>query len=166
MIICIFTGFLTPLKTTPYTYLFKTMKGNSLSNISEHLPLTLADNVIFAIVLLSYLSILAFTDTKIRLCDLFMLFGLTMLTFMSRRQESMFIIICIPILNRLLTDFIKKYDKEGIEQMKKLMVSFLGGFITICLVLILSILLYNNRLHHSLITGLKLVKNNHNNLCN
>ena len=41
MIICAFTGFLTPLGTTPYTYLIKTMQGNTTQNINEHLPMTL-----------------------------------------------------------------------------------------------------------------------------
>ena len=44
MIICIFTGLLTPLGDTPYTYLYKTMQGNTTQNISEHLPMTLANN--------------------------------------------------------------------------------------------------------------------------
>ena len=34
MIICAFTGFLTPLGTTPYTYLIKTMQGISTKNIN------------------------------------------------------------------------------------------------------------------------------------
>ena len=33
MIICIFTGFLTPLGTTPFTYLPKTLVGNTMNNI-------------------------------------------------------------------------------------------------------------------------------------
>ena len=44
MVICAFTGLLTPLGDTPYTYLYKTMKGNTTENISEHLPLTLINN--------------------------------------------------------------------------------------------------------------------------
>lgn len=145
MIICIFAGFLTPLGTTPYTYLVKTMQGNSTENISEHLPLTLANNIIYAVTLMSFLSILMFTDTKIRLCDLFMLGGLTVLTFMSRRQESMFTLMCIPIFNRLVTDFLNKYDKDGIEEMKKIMTSICGVVVTVCLVLIISIISYNNK---------------------
>ena len=92
MIICIFTGFLTPLGDVPYTYLVKTMQGNSTQNISEHLPLTLIENLNYMVVLIFFLGILMFTDTKIRVCDLFMLGGLTLLTFMSRRQESLFIL--------------------------------------------------------------------------
>ena len=73
MIICLLAGLITPLKTTPYTYLIKTMQGTTTHNISEHLPLTLINNLNFMCVLILFLTILMFTDTKIRLCDLFML---------------------------------------------------------------------------------------------
>ena len=85
MIVCILAGFLTPLGTTPYTYLVKTMQGNTTKNIAEHLPLTLITNVNYMVVLVVFLGILIFTDTKIRLCDLFMLGGLTFLTFYTKR---------------------------------------------------------------------------------
>lgn len=121
MILCVFTGLLTPIKDVPYTYLIKTMQGISTQNISEHLPLTLANNINYAVVLVFFLGMLIFTDTKIRLCDLFMLGGLTFLTFMSRRQESLFVIICIPIFNRFVTAFLNKYEKDGIQKMAKIM---------------------------------------------
>jgi len=145
MIICVFTGFLTPLGDVPYTYLVKTMQGNSTKNISEHLPLTLIDNINYMVVLVFFLSILIFTDTKIRLCDLFMLGGLTFLTFMSRRQESLFILMCIPIFNRLITAFLNKYDSNGINEMKKIMTSICGIIVTTSFILIISIMSYNNR---------------------
>ena len=94
MIICAFTGLLTPLGDTPYTYLIKTMQGNTMSNISEHLPLTLINNRNILAVFILFLAILIFTDTKITLRDLFMLGGLTLLCFMSRRQISLFVIVC------------------------------------------------------------------------
>ena len=153
MIICLFTGLLTPQTSfEPYTHLFKLMKGNSTKNISEHLPLTLAKDLTLAVVFIFFLSIMIFTDTKIRLCDLFMLGGLTALTFMSRRQESMFMIMCIPIFNRMLTSFLNKYDKNGTEQMKKIMVGICGTIVTICLVLIISLLSYNNKYKNNYIS--------------
>lgn len=152
MILCAFTGFLSPLGTTPYTYLVKTMLGDSTYNISEHLPLTLADNVIYASALVFFISIMTFTDTKIRLCDLFMLGGLTVLTFMSRRQESMFILMCVPIFNRMVTSFLNKYDKDGIQEMKKFMTSIYGIIITIGIVLIVSIVTYNNKYKNSYVS--------------
>ena len=119
MIICLFTGLLTPLGTTPYTYLVKTMQGNTTHNISEHLPLTLVNNINFMIALLLFIAILMFTDTKIRLSDLFMLGGLLFLTFYSRRQESMFIIICSFILNRLISSMFNKYDSDGCAKLEE-----------------------------------------------
>lgn len=72
MIICLFTGFLTPLGTTPYTYLIKTMEGNTTQNINEHLPMTLIEEKDVMCTLIIFLAILIFTKTKIRLSDLFL----------------------------------------------------------------------------------------------
>ena len=145
MIICVFAGLLTPIKDVPYTYLIKTMQGNSTQNISEHLPLTLAHNIKYACVLITFLTILTFTDTKIRLCDFFMIAGLTFLTFMSRRQESMFILICLPIFIRFVTEFFNKYGKKELNKFVKEMTSTYGIIITICLILIFSMFMYNTR---------------------
>ena len=65
MIICILTGFLTPLGTTPYTYLVKTMQGNTTQNINEHLPMTLINNTEILCVLIVLLAVLIFSDAKI-----------------------------------------------------------------------------------------------------
>ena len=72
-IITIFTGLLTPLGDVPYTYLAKTMEGNTTENISEHLPLVLINNKNIMILITMFLAVLIFTDTKIKLRDLFML---------------------------------------------------------------------------------------------
>ena len=108
MIICIFTGLLTPLGDTPYTYLPKTMEGNTMSNISEHLPLTLINDLKTLTVLVLFLLILIFTDVKIKLRDLFMIAGLTLMAFMSRRQVSMFVLIGGFIFAKLLVALIDK----------------------------------------------------------
>ena len=142
MIIALFTGFLTPQLTEPYTHLYRLMTGNSTNNISEHLPLTLANNINYACVLISFLAIIMFTDTKIKLCDFFMLGGLTVLTFMTRRQESMFIIICLPIFIRLVTAFVNKYDKNAINTATK----------TIAIILIFSMFMYNDKSKHDYVS--------------
>ena len=115
-IICLFTGLLTPIGDTPYTYLFKTMQGNTTQNINEHLPMTLSSETEVICTLILFLSIMIFTKTKIRLCDLFMLGGLCYLMLMSRRQITMFALMCSPILNRMLVELAKIYTKENIEQ--------------------------------------------------
>ena len=142
MIICILTGFLTPIGTTPYTYLVKTMQGNTTKNINEHLPLTLIYNVNYMIVLIVFLGILTFTDTKIRLCDLFMLGGLTFLTFYTKRQETMFFIICMFILNRLVFSLFNKYAPEAVDKAEKIMTGILGTIITITIILTLCVINY------------------------
>ena len=75
-----------------------------------------------------------------------MLAGLTFLTFKSRRQESMFIIICAFILNRLVCSMFNKYDPEGCKKLIKRMTGILGMIITINLVLIISIINYKPKM--------------------
>ena len=106
MIICALTGFLTPLGTTPYTYLYKTMQGNTTQNINEHLPMTLINEENILCALIIFLAVLIFTKTKIRLCDLFMLGGLVLLMLMTKRQSTMFVLMCSVILNRLVYSWV------------------------------------------------------------
>lgn len=120
MIICLFTGLLTPLGTTPYTYLSKTMQGNTTQNINEHLPMTLVEETETMCTLILFLSVLIFTKAKIRLSDLFMLGGLCYLMLSSRRQVTMFAIIGSVILNRLMTQLREIYleHKETVKLRK------------------------------------------------
>lgn len=147
MIMCVFTGLLTPLKDTPYTYLIKTMQGNTTKNISEHLPLVLIEHKEFMILLLSYIAILTFTDTKIRLSDLFLIGGLTLLAFMTRRQESMVILLGTFVINRLICDFINKYDKTGFQQAERAATKPVGVIITMTLVVLTSMLIYKQKMN-------------------
>lgn len=117
-IICLFTGLLTPLKDTPYTYLINTMKGISTQNISEHLPIVLANNIKILIVFAVYIVIISFTNVKIKLSDLFMLGGLMVLTILSRRQASMLILVGTIIINRLITSLLLNKPKEWLTKIE------------------------------------------------
>lgn len=145
MIICIFTGLLTPLGTTPYTYLAKTMEGNTTPNISEHQPLTLINNTSMTIVFAVYVLLLIFTDTKASLQDFFMLGGMTLLTFMSRRQAALFAIICGFIFAKLIAELVEKYDKEGTAKVVEFMTTILGRILTFLIVVLLSLLMYRGK---------------------
>ena len=116
MVICVLMGFITPLKDTPFTYLYKTMQGNTTQNISEHLPMTLINNTNAMCALVLVLAILIFTKAKIRLSDLFMLGGLCYLMLSTRRQFSMFVLIGSIVLTRLIVDMINRYTKDGMKQ--------------------------------------------------
>ena len=142
MIICAFTGLLTPLGDTPYTYLAKTMKGNTTASISEHLPLTLYNNKEAMVMLALLFVMLIFTDVKIKLSDLFMLAGLIYLSFMSRRQVSLLVLIGGFIFSKLLKYLTEKYDLEGCEKFTKFMTTIIGKVCTIIIVVLVAFSIY------------------------
>lgn len=138
MIICIFTGLLTPLGDTPYTYLIKTMQGNTTQNINEHLPMTLSEDTDAMCTIILFLAILIFTKSKIRLSDLFMLGGLCYLMIDSRRQITMFAIVGSVILNRLMIQLLEMYTKKKEQEIIKKASSILGILIITIAILGLS----------------------------
>ena len=102
-------------------------------------------------VLMVFLAILIFTDTKIRLSDLFMLGGLTLLTFYTRRQESMFVLMGAFILNRLICSMFDKYNPEGCKNAIKAICRPLGMISTIAIILILCINMYKPKIGNKFI---------------
>ncbi len=140
MVICALTGLLTPLGDTPYTYLYKTMQGNTTQNINEHLPMTIIDETeaLSAIVLI--LAILTFTKTKIKLSDLFMIAGLCYLMLSSRRQVTMFCIIGVLIVNKMICGLIEMYTKINIEKLNKMLANI---FIYILMIVVMLPLSYH-----------------------
>ncbi len=139
MIICLFTGLLTPIGSTPYTYLIKTMQGNTTQNINEHLPMTLMQHVEVIIALGIILSIFICTKTKIKLSDLFMLLGLIFLMFYSRRQLSLFFLIGCIIINKMLVEVLENYKENGIKILEHILLSKIGLALISLLVVILSV---------------------------
>jgi hypothetical protein len=141
MIICAFTGLLTPLGDTPYTYLAKTMQGNTTKNINEHLPMTIAEQPEVLCTIIIFLAVLTFTKIKIKLSDLFMIGGLAFLMLESRRQLSMFSLIGSVILSKLIVELITCYDKELLEKINK---KILHPFIIICMIVLVGWQTYDN----------------------
>ena len=155
MIISIFTGLLTPLGTTPYTYLIKTMKGNTTHNISEHLPLTLANNIPIMTLLIMFIIILMFTDTKIKLRDLFMLSGLTLLAFMTRRQTSLLALIGSFIFSKLVASLFEKYAPEAKEKCINAICTLPGKVIVLLLIIIMSLYMYSDKIGNKIVSRTK-----------
>lgn len=142
MIICAFTGLLTPIGDTPYTYLYKTMEGNTTESISEHLPLTLINNNEAMCILVIFLAILIFTKVKIKLSDLFMITGLCCLMFATRRQLSMLTLIGSVVLTRLIVEMIQIYTKNnGLKEFEE---AFKHIGVVISLVVLIGIMGYDN----------------------
>lgn len=152
LIISVFTGLLTPLGATPYTYLVKTMQGNTTNNISEHLPLTLINNLPIMAVLVMFLIILIFTDTKIKLRDLFMLSGLVLLAFMTRRQTTMLVLIGSFIFSKLVASIFEKYAPEAKEKLINALNNKKVDTIIILLVIIMSLGMYSGKIEDKFVS--------------
>ena len=117
-------GLCNPIKNVPYTYLVKTMQGNTTESISEHQPLVLVTHENVIVIFILIFGILIFSKAKIRLCDFYMLLGLIALSFFSQRQISMLVLLGNFILVRLFCKVIHnirdaiKLDEKSYEEIK------------------------------------------------
>ena len=152
-ILCFLMGLLTPIGDEPYTHIFKLMSGTTTQNISEHLPLTLANHMGAMTVIVMLVILLVFTDTKASIKDMCMIGGLLLLTFMSRRQFSMLVTIGGISFTALISNFADKYDKEGIDDFTKLVVTWKGKVITLLLIVLCSYSLYAGKIDDSYINS-------------
>ena len=145
MIIAILTGFLTPLGKAPFTYTYLTMEGNTTKNINEHLPLTLTNNIPMLCTMIVLIALIAFTRIKIKLSDLFMIGGLTFLMFMSRRQQSMLVLIGSIAFVRMTKQFIEMIVKCPVDNLIKKYFNKFTAFILIALMLAWSLHIYSKK---------------------
>ena len=136
MIICAFTGLLTPLGDVPYTYLYKTMIGNTTQNINEHLPMTLVSNTNALCMIILFLAVLMFTKTRIRLRDLFFTGGLCYLMLSSSRQITMFAIVGTLIFTRLVTQMFEEYNYDYNKLIKVVMTPVVSVFLIVLVVFV------------------------------
>lgn len=155
MIICALTGLLTPLGDTPYTYLVKTMQGNTTKSISEHQPLTLYKDKEAMTYLTLVLAILIFTKINIKLSDFFMMAGLIFLSFMSRRQTSLLILIGGLVFTKWIAWLVQKYDADGTAKFMKLMTTLLGKILTIAIVALMCLAIVKPKLKDKFVNDSK-----------
>ena len=116
MILAILTGFITPIGDTPFTYLIKQMQNKIVSSfISEMQPIVPLRTYTFIILMIVYIALIAFTDTKIKLSDGLLLAGFIFLTLLSVRSLYYMIWICAIPLARILNSFITKYGQNELN---------------------------------------------------
>lgn len=138
LIISVLMGFITPLKDVPFTYLYKTMIGNTTQSINEHLPLTLIQNIPIMILMISVILVLMLTKVKISFKDFCMVFGLMILCFISKRQTSLFVVIGNIYITAILVNSLKNNEILNIKNLDKFGMSILGILITLILVILIS----------------------------
>lgn len=136
-IIAMLTGFLTPLGTTPYTYLIKTMQGTTTQSISEHTPLILFNKKELMILIGVFITFFSFIKVKIKLCDLFMICGLTILAIASNRQVSMLLLVGAIIFAKLINNLINYYLNNDWEEKA---LSLLNNKLIYCLIILVVVL--------------------------
>ena len=108
MIVSLGTGLITPIGDTPYTYLIKTMMGNSQKYIQEHQMISWINSP-FTIIIAGETIFLA-CFSKIKLRDLFMIGGLSIMSVFSIRHISLLALIGTICFARVFSMFFENYN--------------------------------------------------------
>ena len=144
MLICVIPGLLTPIHDTPFTYLIKTMQGNSQSFIKEHLPPSTPKK--FILILFSFCTLVLSIIGKIKIHQLFLIMGLTLMAFTSDRHIALYTIFIFPIFAILIDNIFKKCNVNLDKYTLKYCFSKIGiGVISIILVLVIVVSIINNK---------------------
>jgi len=111
ILLSLLTGLLTPIGLTPYTYLIKTMLGNSQSYILEHQMMTWLDSP-FTIIIVGEMIFLTIIS-KIKLRDLFLVSGLALMSIISVRHLSLLALLGTICFARTFTLFFETYNLKS-----------------------------------------------------
>lgn len=122
MICSLLMGVITPIGDTPYTYLIKTMLGNSQSYIQEHHMIGWKESP-FTIIIAGETIFLALMS-KVKLRDFFMIAGLVLMSVVSIRHLSLLSLIGTICFGRIFTMFL---DNFNVSIDKKLLPFFSKG---------------------------------------
>jgi len=111
MLLSLSTGVLTPIGDAPYTYLIKTMLGNSQDYILEHQMMGWIDSpftiiIVFETIFLTIIS-------RIKLRDLFMVSGLALMSIISVRHISLLALIGTICFARTFILFFDTYKLQS-----------------------------------------------------
>ena len=123
MIVCLLSAFITPLGAkTVFTYLANTISGDTMHYISEHQPTIIISCINLLIMLVAFISLLTFSKTKIRLSDLFLFSGLTLLALYSNRHIALLLILGSYIINTLLSK-VTNVTEEKTQEVAQALIS-------------------------------------------
>ena len=145
MFASLLTGLITPIGDTPYTYLIKTMMGNSQSYIQEHQMLSWIDSPFTIIIAFETIFLSIFSKVKIR--DFFMICGLVLMSVMATRHLSLLALIGTICFSRLFSMFLENFsfnfDNIVIQFFNKRLVAIVSFVIAI----IVSSLMFGHQLN-------------------
>lgn len=145
VIIC-FTGLITPIHDTPYTYVIKSMFGESnfennasVDFIMEMQPITPAYSTNLVVFLIILLAFLIFMPTKLKLEQGFLILGLLLMTIISARYVYLLVFLGSYVLMDLITQCIAKFIPEDMQKLENILVSK-KGIIILSILIILFVL--------------------------
>ena len=141
MFASLLTGLITPIGDTPYTYLIKTMMGNSQSYIQEHQMLTWVDSP-FTIIL-AFETIFLALFSKIKLRDLFMVCGLVLMSIISVRHISLLALIGTICFARIFSMFLEMFGFDVDDAIMKFFEKKIVMIISYALVIVFTLLMIN-----------------------
>lgn len=145
VIIC-FTGLITPIHDTPYTYVIKSMFGESnfennasVDFIMEMQPITPVYSTNLVVFLIILLAFLIFMPTKLKLEQGFLILGLLLMTIISARYVYLLVFLGSYVLMDLIAQCIAKFIPEDMQKLENILVSK-KGIIILSILIILFVL--------------------------
>ena len=112
--IVLLTGFCTPLKLSPFTYMFKVIGGFSSEIILELQKQKIGETQELLIVISCVCGILSITKTKIKFTDVCLIVGLIIMSTLAvRNMYIALVVLAFPICS-LITAYIKEFNKDRI----------------------------------------------------
>lgn len=143
-IVILLTGFITPIKSMPYTYMIKSIQGNTMNYITEHQAVALIYVIPLLAIFMLIQILLTIRKTKIRLRDLIMLIGMSLLALISYKQLPIFIIGTMCIINKMMYHVINQKTKEKISQKANKVLKVKNMIYAILGILLIALLQYKN----------------------
>ncbi len=141
-----FTGLLTPIHGVPYTYIIKSMLGksnfpnnSSIDFISEMQPLVLVSFIPMILFIITFITLLTFMPTKIKSEHGFLILGLTLMAFMSKRYTFLLILLGSYVIADLLSQAILNNASDDYEKIKNIRITPFVFVISLILVSTFSI---------------------------
>ncbi len=110
--IVLLTGFCTPLKLSPFTYMFKVMGGYSSKIILELQKQKIHDSKELLTVITIVLGVLSITKTKIKFTDACLVIGLVIMSTLAVRNLFIALVVLAFPIASLITSYIEAYNKQ------------------------------------------------------
>lgn len=145
IIIC-FTGLITPIQGTPYTYIIKSMFGESnfeneasINYIMEMQPIIPAYSESLMVFLIILLAFLIFMPTKLKVEHSFLVLGLLIMSIVSARYVYLLVFLGSYVIVDLISQCVNKFMPNDIKSIERICVS-IKGIIVLFIVVILFML--------------------------